>query len=321
MTKAEQKKAVQFTRMCKFWQTNECKMGADCTFAHDSSDLRPSPKPCFDFAKKGVCTRGDACRFVHQLGPKAKVKVTEMHNATFQMIRPDIPSQLTMPVQTLGAPRKFALNSAAAPWFPRESDAVLNQFPQAPPGLDQIPLPKSLIGGMPTDGKDEADVCSTSSGDSSLGFQGGALHREIQRCILGLKMPWRRFIFQQQEPLPQQATNTGHGRYSGWCDNEPNFGGPSAALKEAAAMQFRTTYKEFHDTGYCQPRVRPATAKRRPDRYREPEYRRLYEVTLYKTDAQQTDFKPASLKTFIAPPKIGFEAAGLPKRSCDPRRS
>ena len=173
MTKAEQKKAVQFTRMCKFWQTNECKMGADCTFAHDSSDLRPSPKPCFDFAKKGVCTRGDACRFVHQLGPKAKVKVTEMHNATFQMIRPDIPSQLTMPVQTLGAPRKFALNSAAAPWFPRESDAVLNQFPQAPPGLDQIPLPKSLIGGMPTDGKDEADVCSTSSGDSSLGFQGG----------------------------------------------------------------------------------------------------------------------------------------------------
>ena len=177
MTKAEQKKAVQFTRMCKFWQTNECKMGADCTFAHDSSDLRPSPKPCFDFAKKGVCTRGDACRFVHQLGPKAKVKVTEMHDATFQMIPPCAPSQLlasyTMPMQTLGAPRKFALNSAAAPWFPRESDAVLNQFPQAPPGLDQIPLPKSLIGGMQTDGKDEADVCSTSSGDSSLGSQGG----------------------------------------------------------------------------------------------------------------------------------------------------
>ncbi|CAE7888287.1 unnamed protein product [Symbiodinium microadriaticum] len=173
--------AVQFTRMCKFWQTNECKMGADCTFAHDSSDLRPSRKPCFDFAKKGVCTRGDACRFVHQLGPKAKVNVTEMHNATFQMIRPDIPSQLlaayTMPMQSLDAPGKFALNSGAAPWCPWESDTVLNQFPQAPPGLDQIPLPKSLIGGaacmVDNNNKDEADVCSTSSGDSSLGFQGG----------------------------------------------------------------------------------------------------------------------------------------------------
>ncbi|CAE7572919.1 unnamed protein product [Symbiodinium sp. CCMP2456] len=175
MTKAEQKKAVQFTRMCKFWQTNECKMGAECTFAHETTELRPSPKPCFDFAKKGICTRGDACRFAHQLGPKAKVKVTghEMPNATFQMIPPYTPSQLlaayTMPMQSLDAPRRFALNSAAAPWFPRESDDVLNQFPQAPPGLDQIPLPKSLIGG--TDGKDEADLCSTSSGDSSLGLE------------------------------------------------------------------------------------------------------------------------------------------------------
>ena len=65
MTKAAQKKAVQFTRMCKFWRTNECKMGADCTFAHASSELRPSPKPCFEFSKTGSCTRGQACRFVH----------------------------------------------------------------------------------------------------------------------------------------------------------------------------------------------------------------------------------------------------------------
>ena len=65
MTKAEQKKAVQYTRMCKFWRTNECKMGADCTFAHGSSELRPSPKPCFEFSKTGFCTRGQACRFIH----------------------------------------------------------------------------------------------------------------------------------------------------------------------------------------------------------------------------------------------------------------
>ena len=65
MTKAEQKKAVQFTRMCKFWRANECKMGADCTFAHETAELRPSPKPCFEFSKTGACKRGQACRFVH----------------------------------------------------------------------------------------------------------------------------------------------------------------------------------------------------------------------------------------------------------------
>ena len=78
MTKAEQKKAVQFTRMCKFWRTNECKMGTDCTFAHTTEELRPSPKPCFDFVKKGICSRGQACRFVHDLNgikPKAKMEV------------------------------------------------------------------------------------------------------------------------------------------------------------------------------------------------------------------------------------------------------
>jgi len=67
MTKAEQKKAVQFTRMCKFWRTNECKMGADCSFAHETSELRPSPKPCFEFSKTGSCKRGQACRFVHSV--------------------------------------------------------------------------------------------------------------------------------------------------------------------------------------------------------------------------------------------------------------
>ena len=75
MTKAEQKKAVQFTRMCKFWRTNECKMGADCTFAHATLELRPSPKPCFEFSKTGSCKRGQACRFVHSTDPKKSKSV------------------------------------------------------------------------------------------------------------------------------------------------------------------------------------------------------------------------------------------------------
>lgn len=87
MTKAEQKKAVQFTRMCKFWRTNECKMGADCSFAHDTSELRPSPKPCFEFSKTGSCKRGQACRFVHSVdnmkkSGKAKGVPTAMEQPT-----------------------------------------------------------------------------------------------------------------------------------------------------------------------------------------------------------------------------------------------
>ncbi|CAE7676180.1 unnamed protein product [Symbiodinium sp. CCMP2456] len=78
MTKAEQKKAVEFTRMCKFWKTNECKMGADCTFAHESSELRPSPKPCFEFSKTGTCKRGEACRFVHSLDCRKSKKPKDL---------------------------------------------------------------------------------------------------------------------------------------------------------------------------------------------------------------------------------------------------
>ncbi|CAE7795746.1 unnamed protein product [Symbiodinium sp. KB8] len=87
MTKAEQKKAVQFTRMCKFWRTNECKMGADCSFAHETAELRPSPKPCFEFSKTGSCKRGQACRFVHSVdnmkkSGKAKGVPTAMEQPT-----------------------------------------------------------------------------------------------------------------------------------------------------------------------------------------------------------------------------------------------
>ena len=87
MTKAEQKKAVQFTRMCKFWRANECKMGADCTFAHETAELRPSPKPCFEFSKTGSCKRGQACRFVHSVdnmkkSGKAKGVPTAMEQPT-----------------------------------------------------------------------------------------------------------------------------------------------------------------------------------------------------------------------------------------------
>ena len=83
MPKAEAKNAVKFTRMCKFWKTNECKMGADCTFAHATSELRPSPKPCFDFVKNGFCARGQGCRFVHEVVEmKTTDKFVEVQHST-----------------------------------------------------------------------------------------------------------------------------------------------------------------------------------------------------------------------------------------------
>jgi len=85
MTKAEQKKAVQFTRMCKFWKTNECQLGAECTFAHETAELLPSPKPCFAFSKTGSCKRGQACRFVHSESMKKSGKAQcgpTVHEAT-----------------------------------------------------------------------------------------------------------------------------------------------------------------------------------------------------------------------------------------------
>ena len=89
MTKAEKKKAVQFTRMCKFWRTNECKMGADCTFAHTTSELQPSPKPCFEFSKTGVCARGQECRFVHMAeGIKSNKKPKDMIDGGTLMASP-----------------------------------------------------------------------------------------------------------------------------------------------------------------------------------------------------------------------------------------
>ena len=82
MPKAEAKNAVKYTRMCKFWRTNECKSGEDCTFAHSTAELRASPKPCFGFVKNGFCARGEGCRFVHELA-ETKLKSQDQISEVF----------------------------------------------------------------------------------------------------------------------------------------------------------------------------------------------------------------------------------------------
>ena len=151
MTKAERKKAVQFTRMCKFWKTDECKMGTDCTFAHTTEELRPSQKPCFDWVKKGNCSRGVACRFVHDLNSiKPKAKIMQVQYATLENFQPcAVPSQV---LATYMRPSQSPMNvegwlepqyAYAQTAWPMRSEDLSSSY--TPPGLDQIPLPASLV--------------------------------------------------------------------------------------------------------------------------------------------------------------------------------
>ena len=64
------RQVLKFTRMCKYWNTNRCNLGAECSFAHSESELRDQPdlvstQLCFQFARKGVCKNGEACKFAH----------------------------------------------------------------------------------------------------------------------------------------------------------------------------------------------------------------------------------------------------------------
>ena len=148
MTKAEQKKAVQFTRMCKFWRTNECKMGVDCTFAHSTSELRPSPKSCFDFVKNGYCARGHSCRFVHHVVESTEPGFTYMQHSNFPAFQAQEDALLAacmMPTYPQNGPMS-PMGVAEAQQF-RPSRTFAGQPAQSrdpgpaavsPPGLDQI---------------------------------------------------------------------------------------------------------------------------------------------------------------------------------------
>ncbi|CAE7327882.1 unnamed protein product [Symbiodinium natans] len=142
MTKAEQKKAVQFTRMCKFWRTNECKMGTGCTFAHDTAELRPSPKPCFEFSKSGSCVRGQACRFVHVMdsmkssGKSSGLRISVQQASPRQHL---LPSASTWPMAF--APYAPACLSTPMPelghLLPPQPSVVPSCF-RPPPGLEDV---------------------------------------------------------------------------------------------------------------------------------------------------------------------------------------
>ena len=76
--------------VCKFYQSNNCRYGADCINSHDAvADARKSnmafgrktqvrTKPCTFFAS-GKCTYGDACRFLHEKPAPVKKPPSSSH--------------------------------------------------------------------------------------------------------------------------------------------------------------------------------------------------------------------------------------------------
>ncbi|CAE7327859.1 unnamed protein product [Symbiodinium natans] len=172
MTKSEQKKAVKFTRMCKFWRTNECKMGTDCTFAHDTSELRPSPKPCFEFSKTGSCARGQACRFVHTVDMNSSgtfndilptmQEVSYVQNPPAGSVAFEAPACMGVPMPQLGQTRPALQDLGSIPCL------------RPPPGIDDMGMiglePHGLRWSSLKVDMDR-DSCRSSLSELSLGLE------------------------------------------------------------------------------------------------------------------------------------------------------
>mmetsp|Transcript_42554 Transcript_42554/g.99224 ORF Transcript_42554/g.99224 Transcript_42554/m.99224 type:complete len:240 (-) Transcript_42554:158-877(-) len=184
MPKAEAKRAAQFTRMCKFWRTNECKMGAECTFAHSTAELRQSPKPCFDFVKTGFCARGQACRFVHAIDVKAKAaKCTELPSLMVNQsaIVPDEVAEMAF-LAHLTPPTPFSSMNSGAQQFtmsqcgpmnpPAEADIPMNAFLRPPSGsrLAQQYAEPGLVSQQLPHSRQKSELESRRSSFSELSF-------------------------------------------------------------------------------------------------------------------------------------------------------
>mmetsp|Transcript_146301 Transcript_146301/g.469289 ORF Transcript_146301/g.469289 Transcript_146301/m.469289 type:complete len:239 (-) Transcript_146301:122-838(-) len=67
---SEENHVFDKTKLCSFFQRDQCTKGADCTFAHCTAEVLPQPnffksQMCTAVMKQGFCIYGSACRFAH----------------------------------------------------------------------------------------------------------------------------------------------------------------------------------------------------------------------------------------------------------------
>ena len=114
MTTPQVRDSLKYTRICKYYGLNKCKLGKDCNFAHSELELRGQPdlvqtRLCFQYSSKGRCKNGENCKFAHgrsQLRslPQARSRTDEMQPMKVKLGNVGLPV-----VTSLGAsPQKIA---------------------------------------------------------------------------------------------------------------------------------------------------------------------------------------------------------------------
>ncbi|KAI6202417.1 hypothetical protein M3Y96_00946300 [Aphelenchoides besseyi] len=117
------------TAICKLWQTNNCKFGDRCDFAHGEHELRNPQQSmgriCSQFSQLGRCSNGALCQHRHVQRKERQSKVEES-------------SKKIAPAESQ------AVNSTAVQW---NNDVQLNlQIPTPDSGFYTSPSPAQWTG-------------------------------------------------------------------------------------------------------------------------------------------------------------------------------
>jgi len=88
------------TVMCVFFSKGLCTRGPDCTFAHDSSQVRAKPdlirtSLCRQFMKKGFCKNAEACKYAHgkqQLRGNQLSRTSRSTKVRSEQLQQDVPA-------------------------------------------------------------------------------------------------------------------------------------------------------------------------------------------------------------------------------------
>ena len=143
----DNKDALKFTRMCKYWKANRCHLGAECSFAHSDLQLRDQPdlvatQLCYQFTRKGLCKNGESCKFAH--GRSELRRVPKASKSDCQSPKPHktlnagqdlgyAKSPTTLPTSDVFG--SVSMPTVMAPLDPAFSALGLRNF-RPPPGLE-----------------------------------------------------------------------------------------------------------------------------------------------------------------------------------------